>query len=194
MTAVMRLAEARRAASTICRCSKMASLIDRWPLAPWLWMMKTSMPRTDSPKRQWISPLEKSSMLASPSSTPRQPAISSARGRLARPDTRCSFFLVISSIDPLPRLPAAAASTGPSSVERPCSGPGTHPRPRLEHRVGPYDGVVADLGVGGHGLAHDAPLADPGVAEPRRRADLTAGAHRGGAPQDGAGEQRDVGR
>ena len=80
MTAVMRLAEPRLAASTICRCSKMASLTDIVPLAPWLWMMKTSIPRTDSPKRQWISPLAKSLVLASPSCTSRAVAISSANG------------------------------------------------------------------------------------------------------------------
>ena len=98
----MRLAEARRAASTIIRCSMMASLIDMEPLAPWLWMMNTSMPRTDSPKRQWISPLAKSSTLGSPRWTSRCAAISSAREGLARPETRCSFFLVTSSNDVSP--------------------------------------------------------------------------------------------
>ena len=58
----------------------MVSLMDMSPLAPWLWMMNTSMPRTDSPKRQWISPLAKLVQLASPSCTSRAAAISSASG------------------------------------------------------------------------------------------------------------------
>ena len=56
----MRLAEARLAASTMISCSMMASLTDMSSVAAWLWMMNTSVPRTDSPKRQWSSPLANS--------------------------------------------------------------------------------------------------------------------------------------
>ena len=42
-----------------------ASLIEASPWAVWLWMMNTSVPRTDSSNRQWISPLAKSAMLGS---------------------------------------------------------------------------------------------------------------------------------
>ena len=54
----------------------------------WVWMMNTSLPRMDSEKRQWISPLANSARLGSPSSSPISLAMASERGRLIRPDTR----------------------------------------------------------------------------------------------------------
>ena len=90
----MRLADARFAASIMIACSKIESFTGTECVC----MMKTSVPRTESPKRQWISPLAKSLMLGSPSFTPRWRAMSSARGRLARPETSCRRFLVTSSI------------------------------------------------------------------------------------------------
>ena len=56
----MRLAEARLAASIMISCSMIESFTGR----QWVCRMKTSDPRTFSPKRQWISPLAKSTMLA----------------------------------------------------------------------------------------------------------------------------------
>jgi hypothetical protein len=67
----MRLADARLAASIMISCSTMASLTERPSPVPWVWMMKTSAPRTDSPNRQRISVSAKSTRLLSPSSTPR---------------------------------------------------------------------------------------------------------------------------
>ena len=66
----MRLAEARLAASIMIHCSMSESLTDRPGVRQWDWMMKTSAPRTDSANRGRISPLAKSTRLASPSSTP----------------------------------------------------------------------------------------------------------------------------
>src|ERR687897_772308 len=195
MTAVMRLADARLAASTICSCSKMASLIDIVPLAPWLWMMKTSIPRIDSLKRQCISPLANSEQLASPSSTSRHAAISSASGRFARPETMCSFFLVTSSMTTL-RLPARELRltplAGSRSVERPRSPTGNDLRTRVEHGVGTDHRIVADRGVASDALGDLGPLAHPGVDQPGMRADLAAGPHRRRTLEHGAGEQGDI--
>ena len=95
---MIRLAEARRAASTMIRCSIRASLMDMSPAWQWVWMMKASDPRRDSENRQWSSPFEKSARFGSPSDSPSSAAIDSASGRLIRPATRYNFLWVTSSM------------------------------------------------------------------------------------------------
>ena len=55
----MRFADARFAASIMISCSMMLAFTG----SECVWMMKTSVPRTDSSKRQWISPFENRRML-----------------------------------------------------------------------------------------------------------------------------------
>ena len=90
----MRLAEARLAASTMISCSMIASLTGLL----WLWTMKTSAPRMDSPNRQYISPLANWERLVSPRVTPRAEAMALASSGLERPVKSSSRFLVTSSI------------------------------------------------------------------------------------------------
>jgi hypothetical protein len=77
MTTVMRLAEARRAASTMISCSMMVSLMPSVD-AQWLCTMNTSVPRTDSLNLQCSSPLANSSRLGVEQRHAERPAISSA--------------------------------------------------------------------------------------------------------------------
>src|SRR3954453_20359548 len=157
----MCLADARLAASTMISCSMMASLTDMASVLLGLWMMNTSVPRTDSPNRQCSSPLANSARLASTRETPRRSAISSANGKLARPDMRCRRFLVTSSIrGSLLRWVAGLFRAG-RSVERAGAGGGRHQAARLEHGEGTDDGVVPD-----HRVAADAVL-DHGAGSDR---------------------------
>ena len=89
----MRLADARLAASTMMSCSMIESLMG----SAWLWMMNTSQPRTDSSKRQWISPLANRWMLGSPSSMPRCAATAWASAGCEVPLYIRSCFLANSS-------------------------------------------------------------------------------------------------
>ena len=77
----MRLADARLAASIMISCSTIESFTG----GAWVWRMNTSVPRTDSSKRQWISPLGKSRRFGSPRGTPRSAATSAASAGLERP-------------------------------------------------------------------------------------------------------------
>ena len=116
-TAVMRLADARLAASSITSCS----MIEPFTGSQWLWMMKTSAPRSDSLKRQCDSPFGNVRRFGSPSSTPRCRAMSSASAGWQPPEYTSSFFLVTSS-----------------SIRRPLSrrrGPAT--RPQAQCRTAP---------------------------------------------------------
>ncbi len=59
----MRLADARRAASTMISCSISASLMDISGVEQCPWKMNTSAPRIDSPYLQCSSPLANSDRL-----------------------------------------------------------------------------------------------------------------------------------
>src|SRR5438034_836796 len=144
----MRLADARLAASIMISCS----LIESFTGAECVWMMNTSVPRTESPKRQWISPLANSLRLGSSSFTPRCRAMSSARGRLERPETSCRRFLVTSSIGVLDLSSALlACSTRPLSL--------VAPRARSIERAGAMSGGNVASGRQPRIRAHDRALA-----------------------------------
>src|SRR4051794_22724231 len=169
----MRLADARLAASIMIACS----MIEVFTGRAWLWMMNTSEPRTDSPKRQWISPLANSERLASPSLTSRHCAISSARSRLERPLNSWSRFLVISS---MPNLPSAAVFFSASrSVERPRARARRHVAARRQRRVRTDDCSRPDFGVLADGVLHDRTLPDRAIGEADLGANADAGADNG---------------
>ncbi len=112
-----------------------------------VWTMNTSEPRTESPKRQWISPLANSAMLASPRSTPSSAAISSASGQMD--PTR----------EHLQSLLRHQFHVCPSaSLSRSVEGAGRHARvdvrPRLEHRERTDVSARSDLGIAGHRLLY----------------------------------------
>src|SRR4051812_1516583 len=140
-------------------------------------MMNTSEPRTDSPKRQWISPLANSERLASPSLTSRLLAISSARGRLERPLKSWRRFLVTSSIPVLPSTTVVFAAD--RSVERPRPGTRRDVTARGQAGVRTNDCAGPDLGQLTDGALHGRPLADDAVGEANLGPDADAG------PDDG---------
>src|SRR4029079_13323226 len=168
------------------------SMIEWFTGRAWLCMMNTSEPRTDSPKRQWISPLANSERLASPSLTSRHLAISSARGRLERPLKSWRRFLVTSSIPVLPSTTVVFAAN--------CSVEGARPRPRRDMTAGWQAGVRTDHGSGSDlgqladRALHDRPFADDAIGEANLGPDADAGADNGVAVQHGAREDGHVGR
>src|SRR5947208_2266885 len=184
----MRLADARLAASIMIPCSKIESFTGR----AWLWMMKTSEPRTDSAKREWISPLAKLERLGSPSFTLRQSAISCARGRLERPLKSWRRFFVTNSMRRLPSSGVVFAAG--CSVERAGPQARSNVAARRQRREGPDDGAIADRRVLAHRLLHDGALAHRAVGEADIGPQAGAGAGDCVAVQHGAGEERDVGR
>src|SRR5436305_5168058 len=136
-------------------------------------MMKTSEPRTDSPNRQWISPLANSERLASPSFTSRQSAISVASWRFERPLKSWRRFFVTSSMRRLPS--SGVVFPAGCSVERAGPQARSNVTARRQRREGPDDGAIADRRVLAHRLLHDGALAHRAVGE----ADI--------GPQAGAG-------
>src|SRR5438309_9966015 len=155
----MRLADARLAASIMIPCS----MIELFTGRAWLWMMKTSEPRTDSANREWTSPSANSERLGSPSFTLRQSAISSARGRLERPLKSWRRFLVTSSMT----LPSSSALVvpAPSSVEPAGAGSRGHMRARRQPGERPDDGSGTDLRLLAHGLGDGGAFTDRAVGE-----------------------------
>src|SRR5437588_6594502 len=184
----MRLAEARLAASIMIACS----MIELFTGRAWLWRMKTSEPRTDSPKRQCSSPFANWDRLGSPSLTLRQSAISWASGRLERPLKSWRRFFVTSSMPSLPSTTVVFAAT--CSVERARPQAGGHVAARRQGREGADDGAVADRRELAHRLLDDRTLAHGAVGEPDVGPQAGAGADHGVAVQHGAGEEGDVGR
>src|SRR5437660_65235 len=184
----MRLADARLAASIMIACS----MIDVFTGRAWLWRMKTSDPRTDSPKRQCNSPLANSERLASPSFTSRHSAISVASGRFERPLKSWRRFFVTSSITGLPSTAVVFAAS--CSVERARAPAGGHVASRRQRRERTDDSAGADLGVLADRLLDDGTFADGAVGKAHVGAEADAGPDDGVAVQHGAGEEGDVGR
>src|SRR5438270_5619384 len=184
----MRLAEARLAASIMIACS----MIELFTGRAWLWRMNTSEPRTDSPNRQWISPLANWERLASPSFTSRHSAISSASGRLERPLKSWRRFLVTSSMPVLPSTAVVFAAA--CSVERARPQPRSHVASGRQRCERADDGAGAHLGVLAHRLLDGGALGDRAIGETDVGPETCARADDGVAVEHGAGEEGDVGR
>src|SRR5438270_11849085 len=184
----MRLAEARLAASIMIACS----MIELFTGRAWLWRMNTSEPRTDSPNRQWISPLANWERLASPSFTSRHSAISSASGRLERPLKSWRRFFVTSSMPVLPSTAVVFAAA--CSVERTRSQPRSHMAAGRQRGERSDDGARTDFGVLTHRLLDGGALGDSAVGEPHGGAEAGAGSDHGVAVQHGARDEGEVGR
>src|SRR5215210_2660969 len=156
MTAVTRLADASFAAwimiSSSIRCRSTGSLP--------VWTMKRSAPRTDSSKRQYVSPSANVFSVTSPSSMPSRSAIRPASSGFDRPEKSMSRFDWPSSFQwPGTDCVAGGATSTPGSSVVPLLAniallrllPGRKARERVrrhvvcDRRVRRRPGAVADL-------------------------------------------------
>src|SRR3984957_8662329 len=167
---MIRLAEARFAASIMISCSMIESLTG----GQCVWMMKTSEPRIDSSKRQWISPTGKSRKFAAPSSVFSSRAMASASPGCDRPENsssrRCGTSSV-SGICYLLRRLGSSVSRSYSLEKWPGLGSIWHLGAGGQIRERPDVGFPADGGALRVREFDARPLANHRVEEPDRRPD-----------------------
>src|SRR5579863_2552629 len=132
--------------------------------------MKTSAPRTDSPKRARISPFGKSTSSHGPTSIPRCPAMSEASSGCERPEYKRSLCFETSSTWDLP-FSTVRAERRPHDRTWSYYRPGRQPRPRA------YSRVLAYCHLFSRSRPHLCPRSNNAVHQMRARAYLRACGH-----------------
>ena len=166
------LADARFAASIMMSCS----ISESFTGPQCVWRMKTSAPRSDTSKRQWISPLANSRRFGADSGTSRCRAMSRASSGCDRPETNSRRCFEITSTRPQATsdAPGRPPATGPSVECGPTLAPDGHVGAGPEDAERADLGVVADPRARGVDRAQLRARADDDVDEQRVRADLGA--------------------